>query len=61
MTILKRLLPVLAASAIVAAPTSAQDEAFDLSSQRSEEQTVLPVPGKKIEGRVGLVYTVCFG
>ncbi|MCX4311997.1 MAG: beta-N-acetylglucosaminidase domain-containing protein [Muribaculaceae bacterium] len=51
MTILKRLLPVLAASAIVAAPTSAQDEAFDLSSQRSEEQTVLPVPGKKIEGR----------
>lgn len=39
----------LAASLLIGNAAQAQDAGFDLGSQRSESQSVLPVPGKKLD------------
>lgn len=45
----KHLLTTLAAGLLICAPLSAQEAEFDLSSQRSESQDVMMVPGKKLD------------
>ncbi|MGL4851867.1 MAG: beta-N-acetylglucosaminidase domain-containing protein [Phocaeicola sp.] len=44
-----KMVLAVAALALACAPLHAQEEAFDLSSQRSESQDVLQVPGKKLD------------
>ena len=45
----KKSLIIWIAGALVCGTLSAQEGDFDLSSQRSESQYVLPVPGKKLD------------
>lgn len=45
----KRSILLFAACALVGLNASAQDDGFDLDSQRSESQSVLPVPGHKVD------------
>lgn len=45
----KNLLTALAAGILICGTLSAQESNFDLSSQRSEAQDVLKVPGKKLD------------
>ena len=54
MTSMIKTLTAVAACMLAALPLAAQDETFDLSSQRSESQIVNPVPGEKIDHK-GLV------
>ena len=54
MTIFNRLLTIAAAVALSVSSAAAQDDEFDLSSQRSESQDVNPVPGHKLDHK-GLV------
>ena len=49
-----KTLTAVAAALLSAISVNAQDESFDLSSQRSESQIVNPVPGEKIDHK-GLV------
>ena len=44
-----KLFSASAALLLMSGNVNAQEESFDLSSQRSEIQDVLPVPGKKID------------
>ena len=45
----KKSLVIWVAGALICGTLSAQESDFDLSSQRSESQDVLPVPGKKLD------------
>jgi hyaluronoglucosaminidase len=49
MTINFRIMSMLAAGLLSVAGLYAQDDSFDLSSQRSESQNINPVPGKKLD------------
>lgn len=49
MTNYKKFILTGAASILLCTSLSAQDTSFDLSSQRSEKQDVLSIPGKKID------------
>ena len=48
MILSKKMWAALAAGGFVCGHVAAQEADFDLSSQRSESQDVLPVPGKKL-------------
>ena len=54
MTNILKKTAILTASVLFASIAFAQDESFDLSSQRSESQVVNPVPGKKVDHK-GLI------
>ena len=45
----KKWLAAWVAGALICGNLSAQETDFDLSSQRSEAQNILPVPGKKTD------------
>ena len=49
MTNILKKTAILTASVLFASIAFAQEESFDLSSQRSESQVVNPVPGKKVD------------
>ena len=54
MVISRKVMAALAAGVLTCGHVAAQEADFDLSSQRSESQDVLPVPGKKLDHQ-GLV------
>lgn len=54
MTNILKKTAILTASVLFASIAFAQEESFDLSSQRSESQVVNPVPGKKVDHK-GLI------
>lgn len=54
MTNYKKLLTIVAATTWMCAPLSAQEEGFDLTTQRSESQDVFMVPGKMLDHK-GLI------